>query len=384
MSVSLQTPQAWLARSGTAVVLSLEALRDQIRDEWNSIRTPTAASLERLFRAKLGPSDRFARLDDLNWLVVMPDTGADDALACCLRIAYQLHSSVAAPCEVGQLRISSASPAGADTLDLTPLSDEQLCMAVRRAGLDELLTTGDAMGDAAEWRGFEPVWDSHSEIIAGYRCLVEEAAGAGNSARQQQKLAQMMLKGVARLAERQRKSGQRGIIFVPITYEVLSAPPARMELLSTCRQLKCELRPQLVFEIAALGAGIPKHRLAEMVSAIQPFARAVIARSAPRNRSIMEYGGAGLKALGFDLSPSQPDDSEITRLYDTGRRLGMASYLRNVVSGRTLEHAAALGVQWISGPLIGEAVDEPAPPGRLSLDAILRNAEEPARMGAAG
>ncbi len=382
MSNSMRTPQAWLARSGTAVVLSLQALREQVLDRWDSIRTPTAASLERLFRAKLGPSDRFARLGDDNWLVVMPDTAMEDALACCLRIAYELHVSVVASCDMAQLRVSSAASVSGDMLDLTPLTDEQLHAAARRAGLDDLLAAQEPLEEAAEWRRFEPVWDSHSEIIGGYRCLPDAAAGPDESVRQQLKRTQTMLKGMARVVD--RLQDQRCIIFVPIPYDVLSAPPSRMELLSTCRQLQCELRPLVVFEIAALGAGIPKHRLAEMVFAIQPVARAVIARTAQSNRSIRDYGGAGLKALGIDLTSSPSDEDEVTRLFDVSRRLGMTSYLREVVLARTLEHAAGLGVQWISGPLIGGIVDEPAPPGRLSLDAILHNADEPARLGATG
>lgn len=382
MGVSIQTSQAWLARSGSAVVLSLQALKEQVQARWDSIRIPTGASLERLFRAKLGPSDRFVQIDEVSWLVVMPDTDLDNALACCLRIAYQLHTSVAGRCDIGQLKIASAAMTAADALELTPLTDEQLRAAAHRAGLDELLAARTPIEEAPEWCSFEPVWDAHSQAISGYRCLPGDNAGENASVSQQLKETQAMLAGTARLLGRLIVEGQRCIMFVPIPYDVLSAPPARMELLSTCRQLKCELRPLLVFEIATLGAGIPKQRLAEMVSAIQPFARAVIARATLRNRSLMDYGGAGLKALGFELTTSQSDESEVERLYKTGRRLGLASYLCNATFGRTVEQATALGMQWISGPAIGEVVDEPAPPGRLTLESILQSLEPPAVVGA--
>lgn len=380
MTVSMRTHQAWLARSGAAVVLSLQTLKDQVRTRWDAICTPTGASLERLFRAKLGPSDRFARIDELNWLVVMPDTSIEDALSCCLRIAYELHRAVMPTCELEQLKVSSAATVGADLLELTPLSDEQLRVAGRRAGLDALVNAmPEPLADVADVpRRFEPVWDSKHGIVSGYRCLPD--GGPGDTVGQQLKHTQAMLAGMSRLLNHPLNG--RCNIFVPVPYDVLSAPPARMEFLSSCRALKCELRPSMVFEIATLAAGIPKHRLAEIVSAIQPFARAVIARSAPRNRSLKDYGGTGLKALGFDLTGSHADESDICRLCEAGKRLGMPSYFGNVLSERTLDQAVTLGAQWISGPAIGAPVNEPAPPVRLTMDAILQSLQQP--MGAVG
>lgn len=375
LMISMCTRQAWLARSGAAVVISLQTLKDLVGLRWDAVCT--GASLERLLRAKLGPSDRFARIDELSWLVVMPDTGIEDALSCCLRIAYELHRTVTPACELEQLKVSSAAATGDDLLELTPLSDEQRRRVARRAGLDALvLAMPEVVAEVADVpHRFEPVWDSQRQIISGYRCLPE----AGETVGQQLKHTQAMLAGI-----RDHQLDERSIIFVPIPYEVLSAPPARMELLSSCRALKCELRPSMVFEIATLAAGIPKHRLAQIVSAIQPFARAVIARSTPRNRSLRDYGGTGLKAIGIDLTGSHADESDICRLCETGKRLGMPSYFGNVVSEFALDQAATLGAQWISGPVIGAPVNERAPPAQLTMDAILQSLQQSTQMGAVG
>jgi hypothetical protein len=374
MTVSLRTSQAWLTRSGAAVVISLHGLKEQVSERWGGIRTPTAAKLDRLLRAKLGPSDRFLNVDELHWLVVMPDTEADDALSCCLRIAYELHVSVVPTCDLARLGVSSARMAGENMLELTPLSDEQRHAALRYAGLDELLAASSRRRneEVAEWRRFKPIWDAHRQIVSGYRCL-PDVLRTDETVGQQLANLQAMLTGVARVLEKRLTGGERCPIVVPVPLDVLSTPLARMDFLSTCRQLSCELRPLLVFEIATLGAGMPKHRLAEIVSVVQPFARSVIARVAPQNRTLLDYGGTGLKAIGFDLAAAQSDGNEIVRLYEAGRRYGLASYLDNVALARSLEQGLRRGVQWFSGPAIGNPVAAPAPASRLSYDAIMES-----------
>jgi hypothetical protein len=392
MTIAIRTPQAKLARNGPSVVLCLSSLREAVRTRWEAICAATTANLERLIRLKLGPSDVFLQIDELNWLVVMPSSRMEDALTCCLRIAYELHVSVIPLSDLGQLKISRAVAVGDDVLDLAPLSGEQLHAVAKRAGLAELLAgkgkeASQTTALSSEPRGshrFEPVWDAQHQVVGSYRCLSDTGVAPGDSVGHQLKHTQAMLDDVVRVLEQRLAQRARCMVFIPIPYDVLSAPPARMELLATCRQLKCSLRPFLVFEIVTLAAGIPKHRLTEIVSAIQPFARAVIARVAQRNPSLMDYGGAGLKALGFDLNGSHTEAAEIARLCQAGKRLGMGAYLGSVASARLLELAVGHGVQWASGPAIGMPVSEPAQPSRLSLDTIVQSWDEPVQAGASG
>ncbi len=393
MTMSMRTRQAKLARSGAAVVLSLDALKDAVRSRWDSISTATTAGLERLFRLKLGPSDVFVQIDELNWLVVMPGSGDDDdALTCCLRIAYELHVSVIPACELAQLKVSRAAAVADDVLDLTPLAAEQLGAVAKRAGLDELLAArakqpNNMTALPAETPGghrYEPIWDAQRQIVGAYRCLPDTGVGVGDSIGHQLKHTQTMLADAVRTLEKCILQNTRCLMFLTIPYDVLSAPPARMELLSTCRQLDSKLRQFLVFEIATLPAGIPKHRLTEIVSAIQPFARAVIGRVAQRNQSLMDYGGVGLKALGFELNGSHTEPAEIGRLCESAKRLGMASYVGAMASTSLLELAIGHSVQWVIGPAIGMPEKEPAPPARLTFDAIIQAWDQPVQAGASG
>ncbi len=387
MAIAMRTPQAKLARSGAAVVLSLEALKNTVRTRWDMISAATSANLERLFRLKLGSSDVFVQLDELHWLVVMPGSRMEDALTSCLRVAHDLHISVVPTCDLGHLRVMRAVATADDVLDLVPLTCDQLKALAHQAGLDDLAPGKAAAVTALSPAGrhrFEPVWDAQRQAVACHRCVSETAPGAHESVGQQLKHTQAILGDVVGVLEKQLMQQARGAVFVPIPYDVLAAPPARMELLSTCRQLNCNLRPFLVFEIATLTAGIPKHRLIELVSTIQPFGRAVVGRVTPRNPSLLDYGGVGLKALGFDLNGRQAEQAEIANLCEAGRRLRMATYLGNMTSTSLLELAVGKGVQWVSGPAIGMPVTVPAPPSRLTLESIQQAWDQPMQVGASG
>lgn len=384
MTIAMRTPQAKLARNGASVVVSLEALRDAVRTRWDSISGATTANLERLFRLKLGAADLFVQIDELHWLVVMPGSRIEDALTCCLRIAYELHVSVIPACDLTNLNVARAAATDDDTLDLMPLTCEQLAAVAYRAGLEELLAGHTVKAEAPSHCRFEPVWDAQRQLVGCHRCVGESAPGSHESIGLQLKHTQAMLGEVIGLLEKQAAQQVRGMLFVPIPYDVLAAPPARMELLSACRQLNCNLRPFLVFEIITLTAGIPKQRLIELVSAIQPFGRAVIARVAPRNPSLLDYGGVGLKAIGFELTGSQTEPVDIAKLCEAGRRLGIGSYLGNMTSARLLDMAVGKGVQWVSGPVIGATGAEPAPPSRQTFQAIVQTWEQPLRAGANG
>lgn len=379
MTVVKRTALAKMAGNGKSAVIALSAIKELLHLRWPTLAAAVNGAMENLLRQKLGPSDHFAQIDELHWLVVMPSASGEDLHACCLRIAYELHNKVRPPCRIDHIRLADSAPLAADALELSFLNPDQLRECAKQAGLfqeqaaeapaETVVSEGQPSGSSIV--RFMPVWDATRKAVASYKCLSGVASsGANVPVGELLKGAQAALTQVVRALEKAVAANPRvSTVFVPLPYDLLSAPPTRMEFLAACRQLDCGLRQHLYFEISYPPPGVPKSRLIEIVSAIQPFARGVIARAVPNAPSLLDYGGTGLKALALDAHFTQTKQAlyDISRLAEASKRLGIAALVGNVASRAVLEHAVRSGIHCMSGPAIGMPVEELPPPSYLDL-----------------
>lgn len=401
--VRRQTPSAKLAQGGGPnILISLDAIRQEAGQRWEKLRETIYARLEALLRLRLSPTDFFLPIDDVSYLVSMPKATAEDAQVSCLRIAYELHSSLLGPCAMQQLQIANAFNVGNDILELTPIVSHQLTRLAERAQILDLLVSKDgapaprkaAPAESAPFAAppakprlpdvpryeFLPIWDVQKEVIWAYRCnqivpaSVMTADTPSAKAREAVRLALGTLRRSAMAIEEHQARGERFLLIVPVRYETLTTPVARMEFVSACRQLPCELRPYLVFEISEMPVGVPHSRLIELVGSFQSFSRGVIAHvpiSCPRQA---DYEGTGLIGLGFSLPSTarQIPQMETGRLCTVGKRLAVSTFLGNVTNLEVAREAINSGVAWLSGPVIAPVLQEPKSMSRLPRANVLQ------------
>jgi len=399
----IHTRSAKLARGGgAAIIIGLNVIKSEAGDRWEKMRDTIYARLEILFRQKLGPSDFFIPIDEVSYLVAMPEASFEDAKVCGLRVAYELHTSLLGRCTIEQLQIASAAAASDDVLDITPIVFPEIRRLAERAQLNELLAPKPRGEHAATppllvpqtkfmtvasspredvQHQYVPIWDARNQVISTYRCVLKPSALAFPSDAINVKAKKLLalslttlncaISGLAAHLDR----GDRFVVNIPISYEALSTPVARMEIVAACRQLPCELRPYLVFEITELPAGTPHSRLIDLVSAVKAFARGVIGQVPRLNPSLSTYEGTGLQALGLKL-PSPPNaniDKEIERLCAAAKRFGMSTFLEDIPTAGMVQFALTAGVQWMSGPAIAGPVTEPCGITRLFTESLLNN-----------
>jgi len=170
-------------------------------------------------------------------------------------------------------------------------------------------------------------------------------------------------------------SGERFLMWIPISYDVLSSPIGRMEIASVCRNLSSELRPYLIFEISELPYGVPQSRLSELVGSLRPFCRCVMAQLTARVANYGAYLGAGLHAIGLSLpAPGVSEieiDSEISKLSVAAKKQQIMSFVLDVPNAALLLSARECGINLLSSPFIGEARNAPTPIKRLPAQDIV-------------
>jgi hypothetical protein len=414
---------AFLAK-GCVNVVELDALKEIAGERWPRIRDGVYARLEGLLRTKLGPNDLFIRLGETAYLVTMPTTDADDVSAICTRVAFDLHTSFLGECGLTQIHIDSVVGGEDDALVLRRLPATAVAELAERVGISDLLVrpqslfpstaefhehddryhhhrpaSGQVRGQPSSHPApsegaievehhFVPVWSVPNAAVTTYGCAPKAIHLGGRqtnvfalSLAPKERLAvemSVLRHGIAELT-RSHESGKRFLLNLPLSFDVFGSPAGRMEVLTACRDLSHDFRSFITFVISNVPLGVGQTALANMVTALNPFGRGVVATVHPATRTFSGYQGIGLKAVGFDLdefpprAQLTPDDTE--RLAQFARRNTLGTFLHGVRDKNTLKFAQDAGIQYLCGPAVAPPTDEPRSMWRLNWAQVLSKPE---------
>jgi hypothetical protein len=175
------------------------------------------------------------------------------------------------------------------------------------------------------------------------------------------------------------EAGQRFLMSIPISYDLLGSPIIRSEITTIFQAVSSELRPYLLFEICGLPHGVPQSRLSGLIVTLRPFCRGVSAQFPPRIPSYSMYQGSGLHGISLSLAANSSHAAESAvdtcehRIFDlctAARRMRVMSVVHDVSDFELLIYARDIGVNVVSGSLIGAPQVRPGPIRRLAAREI--------------
>ena len=405
-----------LLERGCVNVVGLDAIKQEAGQRWLRVRDGVYARMEALLRQKLGSTDFFARIDEVSYLVTMPSADREDVNVVCLRVAYELYSSFLGQCDIDHIRVSTADYAGENMLSITPLTTRHIVSLAEKAGIGELATpeirkrvaaeapaeSDEAVTDENEVdrllgppeipsldveHHYVPVWSTPNNVITTYICEVK-SVHKNLGPRQAMTLDQLDCRGrtqvelsclhagVAQLA-RQQAQGNRFLLGVTVSFDVLGSPVGRMEFLSACRALPAKFRQYLDFTLTEVPPGVAQTRLNNLVNTLRPFARTVSATVAPGTRDYSAYFGIGLRTVGIDCSeviegPMSKD--VVLSLIQAAKVMKLGSFLFNVRKLTMLYAAYEAGIQLVSGSALANPCAEPRGMTRLVPEDVIPRA----------
>jgi len=378
---NLSSRTASLVRAGeSAVVISLDVLRREAGAHWTKMRDGIHVRLENLLRLAFGPADFFAAIDDETWLVVAPLMAPEEVFACCLKVAYVLHTTMLGPCGLDSIHIAPATAPDASTLALEPAAIGQLRRLADGCDLDSPVLEGlvrfpPQRPQVPNGSGlvFEPVWNAAQESVRDWRCMTVHPVPLSNSPHKRLgDISERALATLCHAADVLQDHLQRGRAFavrLPVPFEVIATVAPRMEFIATCRMMPQDLRPFLTFELTSIPEGVAQARLAGVLSTILPFARAVVAQIADAAAPLDGLAGS-VCGIGLDLSTVEHARPLIVQLATAAKRLGVTTFLRGLASFDAVEAALETGIAWMSGPAIAAPVGEPQQSMSLAIEAL--------------
>jgi hypothetical protein len=381
-----------LLAQGCVNVISLEEIKSQTGQRWDRLKKSVWDYLEKLLRQRLASSDFYIQLDETTFVLCCPSASENEAQIFCLRVAHELHKAMLGDCQLNGIKIGRVVNSAEDVIDIVPIGGEALARLAQQAGLNgrevespvvQALRKGSSAKVIFSHK-FSPIWDSQKEAITTYRCTskssVDEMEAISTSARLKSAIA-TALAGVRLAADLllgRMELGDRFIAWIPISYELISSPVARMEITNACRSLPGELRPYFIFEITSLPHGVPQSRLSELAGTLRAFCRGVMVQLPARTANYRAYDGIGLYGIGLCLSAADATDtemgSEIFNLCIAAKKQNIVSYILDLPNNALIGQVCGFGANLMSSSVIGDPTEQPGSIKRLSLADIVKRA----------
>jgi len=410
-----------LLAKGCVNVIELDSLKEQAGERWGRIREGVFSRTESLLRSKLGPNDLFLRLTDIAYLVTMPTTEAEDVSAICLSVAFELYSTFLGQCELDQISLNVVLNGDSDALTLQRVPPATIKVLAEKVGIvdksrrkarpEELARlpgmpgyvlapighkasrqkhqgTQPAVPTPQVEHEYVPIWSVPNAAVTTYCCTAKTITFLGHGkpialnqlAPRDRYVVEMTLfhTAIAQLVK-SNAVGLNFLLIIPLSFDFFGNPAGRMEVLTECRDISHIFRSLITFMIYDVPPGVAQTRLANMVGALAPFCRGVVATIAPTMRAFGAYQGIGLKAVGFNLdefeAPNRFCQHDAEQLAKFSRTANLGTFLYAVREKTTLKFALDARIQFLSGPAVAPACSEPKGMWRLAWDDLLAHPE---------
>jgi hypothetical protein len=327
-------------------------------------------------------------LNEGAYLVIMPGSESENAEATCLRAAYELSSSYLGEGALDSIFLYRATRADGVSISIERIATERLTSIAELAGISA--TNRSSASDASPLNlelEFQPVWDTHHEAIMLYICRPRKLTLRSTpsavltlndlTANYRAKMEVACLnQGVAALAKHLERD-ERFLMVFQIGYATLNSHTARVEFTSACRALPSDFRPYLAFQLIDVPRGVPNSRLSDLVTAIRPYAKALMLEVPDFCDTYDDYTGIGLQTIGMNLARSKLDRKEqaegLSNLAGFANRLSLSTFLAGVSDGATLLRARQAKIRFMTGPAVAPSLLAPNPVRRWQWSDVMQS-----------
>jgi hypothetical protein len=405
-------------------LVGLDALRETLGERWKRVADRVRTLTEHLIAGATRPNDFWFRYGEEHYVILFADLSHDAARLACATLVEQLHVMLLGEPDLSRISFDTmVVDCGLADIEHTVLADLRN-VAVRTGGA---VVTGDpppkptasahppprlpepdwgplgssgfsGSGLAELYRSemapdlsdaqlrYMPVWDVRNQAITTYLVSPiregdtgwnEDGASILHGKPQPEALAildHFVLREAVVVLDELYRNKFRMYVTVPVHFDTLSQVRRRINYLQTFQNVSGTTQKQLIFSLHGIPAGVPVSRLAEIVSALKPHCRSVIAHTDLLNMDPALFAGSGLSMVGAELPmvlQKSGRTQEIQKITAHLHRLQIRLYLGNVRRAETALALEAVGVDFLYGAGIAPVREFPEHMLRLT-DADVR------------
>jgi hypothetical protein len=396
-----------------AHIIDLSAVRAAMGTLWSVMQGSVRSRLESVITKGLTSADYYERLDEERYLIVTPNAPAEEGATITLKIASEFLNALNGSCDLRNVHIETAEQDGAhivgrlieatalaELIEKAGITDVTVPPKLRRGASPQLEkpVSGGGPAPRSELRiahRFEALWDARNQAITTYISLPDSITCAEEpdgqlapgelTIRERTRLEMSgLMAGVAHLS-RFLEGGERFLLCVPISFDMVCSPYGRMEFTATCRGLPGAFRQYLVFLLTDVPLGVTHSRLTDLAVVLKPYGR-IIASVPGGCRNFSSYSGHGFSGLALDLAKSASDAerrADIPLVGAAGHDMGWGAAILNLDNPEMLAAVNAADFRFLHGKVVASPLSRPKPMTRLASASIMPPLNETGKSGVA-
>ena len=376
--------------AGLAIVVSVEAIRERFGDRWPRKHEQVDAFVLRTTARLAGASAMIAAVNDVEFIIIQPNVEPLVGLNFAAAILKETLTFFLGQVNADDIRIFKVAgwddgkltlePVRHDSSPHKPAPPASVAGATNRAPFLRELSFARAKSVTLAPEGARPlvlefaieaVWNVNQRVVTSYAMLPHltiEATGedvAVSALSRDAALAvalEALGQAAAMIVEGMERSA-RFAVHVPVPLQGIMAVSKRHILLHALNDLSAEVRKLLALDLCGQSEGVPHSRMSELVTALAPACRAVLARAPSPAFKVQEWRGCRLSGISLDCSGLGPGDPHsLTRLASFAEEAGKVTktIIGHSLATRSLTLAAwAAGFSHLSGETIRPALERP-------------------------
>ena len=171
----------------------------------------------------------------------------------------------------------------------------------------------------------------------------------------------------------------RTVYAIPVHYETLFSPERVKGYLLRCKKIPEELRKYVIFTLTGLPDGVPVTKLQMIVSSLKPYCNSVQLDCVSLPRDCSKYVMPGLRYLKYRLPNKVPADKsywvKMAEFAISCKKNKLVSVITNVNSVEQLMITREIGVNFLSGDIIGNYCEIPEHMQKIKWQELVNKAE---------
>lgn len=355
--------------SGSVNIVDVSAIRDHSPERWERHQEQVADYVTRSFRRRARDSDLIIQLDEVQFLLAQPGAPRAIAVACCGNVARETLGYFLGSKAPAEMRVLVVSGMAGGAVEAAAIDQAELAAAIS-GGREGEERAAPAALDGPKWEAMkrdlsppksvcveisprteaalrlEPIWAIRQNAVVSFLVVADVMRKEDGREPYFVRLSELEPKTALTLAVEMldyamsalsagAADGQRFGIHLPIGIAALTTSRERLSLARRLQAIEAADRGLLIFELAECTSGMPHSRLTDLVSAVRPFCRAVIARVEGGLEPPRDWRSTGLSGLAVALDVAEPAP-ELTIMERFKR------FARSVTGPRTLVVAHGL------------------------------------------
>lgn len=325
-----------LAAEGKVSLVGLDAIRERLGDRWPARSAQVHEHIERTLSRHLQIGGWFARVSEVDYLVIQPSLTRYAAQASCLSYMRDLMEHFLgrfsmADCRLREVTSLEGGRIRSEELDPRRVSEAARVEAQKAAsaapkGEETEFARAENPFTAASGEPLrvscrlDPLFRLSDYVQVGYRLdrrVIDEQSGMVLSHEALSRLTTMDLekidlatiaRGFNRLKAEQNKANEP-VLILPVAYPTLASQKARRALIACLKAARQGSRVKVSCEISRL-EGVPTNALYTAVGMMKPFCDGVIGGVERPQRSAGPLREVGLAGLSFVYNGPSADDPD--------------------------------------------------------------------------